>query len=152
VVAAAGATGTPTGIACPVGVSAAIPVVNKVAVGQQVTFVPKTAASLYTTYDLSKWVDGLSIGGDVTYQSKLALGYTGRSVSFTDRATQTLARLAETPESINLNAFVSYKTGRYRFSVNGYNLTDRLNYTQVFANRAVPAAGRTVIVSVGATF
>ena len=47
---------------------------------------------------------------------------------------------------------MAYKTGPYRFAVNLYNLADRLNYTQVFGNRAVPAAGRTVIFSVGATF
>jgi catecholate siderophore receptor len=47
---------------------------------------------------------------------------------------------------------MTYRTGPHRFAVNLYNLTDRLNYTQVFSNRAVPAAGRTVIFSVGATF
>ena len=52
-----------------------------------------------------------------------------------------------------LDAFVAYKfAGRYRVSVNVYNLADRLNYTQMFGNRAVPAAGRTVIVGLGATF
>ena len=151
-VAAAGTTGTPTGIVCAVGVTVAIPTVNQIAVGNQVTFVPKNAASFFTSYDLSSWIPGLSIGGDATYQSKLNVGYTARSVSYTDRASQTAVRLSETPESINVNAFASYKTGPYRFAINGYNLTDRLNYTQVFGNRAVPAAGRTIIVSVGTTF
>jgi catecholate siderophore receptor len=152
VVAAANATGTPTGIACPVGVTAAIPVLNTVAVGNQVAFVPKNSASLFTTYDLSNLVDGLSVGGDVTYQSKLPVGYTARSVSFANRSTLTALRLSEVPENITIDAYVAYKTGPYRFAVNLYNLDDRLNYTQVFGNRAVPAAGRTVIFSVGATF
>ncbi|MBS0334834.1 MAG: TonB-dependent receptor [Proteobacteria bacterium] len=144
--------GTPTNIVCPVGVTAATPVLNTVAVGQQVTFVPKNSASLFTTYDLGRWVEGLQIGGDVTYQSKLFLGYTARSVSFTDRATLTAAKIAEQPETLTFDAFVAYRTGRYRFAVNGYNLADRLNYTQSFGSRATPAPGRTIIFSVGATF
>jgi len=92
------------------------------------------------------------VGGDVTYQSKLPVGYTARSVSFANRSTLTALRLSEVPENITIDAYVAYKTGPYRFAVNLYNLDDRLNYTQVFGNRAVPAAGRTVIFSVGATF
>lgn len=145
-------SGVPTNIVCPVGVSAPIPVLNTVAVGQQVTFVPKNSASLFTTYDLAHWIDGLSVGGDVTYQSRLPLAYTARSVSFTDRGQLTALRLAEAPENITVNAFAAYQAGRYRFSVNLYNIADRLNYTQVFSNRATPAAGRTVIFSVGASF
>jgi catecholate siderophore receptor len=145
-------TGTPSNVVCPVGVAAAIPVLNTVAVGRQVTFTPKHAASLFTTYDLGDWVEGLSVGGDVTYQSKLFLGYTARSVSFADRGTLTAARIAEAPESLTFDAFVSYRRGPWRVSVNGYNLADRLNYAQAFSNRATPMAGRTVIVSVGASF
>jgi catecholate siderophore receptor len=144
--------GAPTGIVCPVGVTEAMPVPNTVAIGHQVTFVPKHSASFYTTYDLSDWIDGLSVGGDVTYQSKQHVSYRARSVSFADRETLTPERLSVVPDSLTLDAFASYRTGPYRFSVNLYNLTDRLNYAQVFGNRAVPAAGRTVIVAVGATF
>lgn len=150
--AAANTTGTPSGIVCPVGAAAAFPTLNKAAVGRQVAFVPKHSASLYTTYDLSRWLDGLSVGGDVIYQSTTPVGYTARSVSFTDRASQTPLRLAQVPESVTVDAYLSYKAGPYRLSINGYNLADRLNYAQVFSNRAVPAAGRTIILSVGATF
>ncbi|MGH6963961.1 MAG: TonB-dependent receptor, partial [Phenylobacterium sp.] len=151
-IAAANATGTPTGIICPVGTTAAFPTINQVAVGSQVTFVPKNSATLFTTYDLSDFVDGLSVGGDVIYQSKTPVGYTARSVSFADRASQTALRLSEVPDNVTVDAYVAYKTGPYRFAVNLYNLGDRLNYTQAFGNRATPAAGRTVIFSVGATF
>jgi catecholate siderophore receptor len=150
--AAASASGTPTGIICPVGTAAAFPTINKVAVGQQVTFVPKDSATFFTTYDLSDLVDGLSVGGGVTYQSKTPVGYAARSVSFADRASQTALRLSEVPDNVTVDAYVAYRTGPYRFSANAYNLADRLNYTQVFGNRAVPAAGRTIIFSVGATF
>lgn len=145
-------TGAPTTVVCPVGVKAALPVLNTVAVGQQVNFVPKHSATLFTTYDLSSWIDGLSVGADATYQSRLSLGYTARSASYADRSTLTALRLAEAPENVTLDAYVSYKTGPYRFAVNVYNLADRLNYTQSFGTRATPSAGRTVIFSVGASF
>jgi len=144
--------GTPTNIVCPVGVTAAMPVLNTVAVGRQVAFVPKHSASLYTNYDLSDWIDGLSIGGDVIYQGKQYAVYQARSVSFADRATLTANRIGVIPENLTVDLFAAYRTGPYRFSVNVYNLTNRLNYTQVQSNRAVPAAGRTVIFSVGASF
>jgi catecholate siderophore receptor len=151
-VAAANATGTPTAITCPVGVTAAIPLPNTIAIGEQVQFVPKHSANFYTTYDLSDWIDGVSVGGDIAYQSKQHLVYQGRSVSFADRATLTPTRLGIAPESVTVNAFAAWRTGNYRFSVNAYNLTNELYYSQVFSNRATPAAGRTVIFAVGATF
>jgi catecholate siderophore receptor len=145
-------TGAPSNIVCPIGVTAAMPVLNTVAIGRQVTFVPRHAASLFTEYRFSGPLQGVEIGGDVTYQSKLALGYTARSVSFADRATLTAAKLAEAPDNMTVDAFAAYRTGRYRVAVNAYNLTDRLNYAQVFGNRATPAPGRTVVFSISASF
>jgi catecholate siderophore receptor len=145
-------TGTPTGVVCPVGATSAMPVLNTVAVGRQVVFVPKHSASLYTNLDLGRWIEGLSVGGDISYQSKIAGAYTARSVSYADRATLTAVRLPVIPSSVTLNAFASYRIGAYRVGLNVYNLTNALNYTQVFGNRAVPTPGRTFIVSLGATF
>ena len=151
-VAAASATGVPAAAICPLGVTAAIPVLNTVAVDRQVIYVPRHSASAYTTYDLSRVVDGLSVGGDVVFQGLQKVVYQPRSVSFADRATLTPLRLGVVPKSVTLNAFVTYRTGPYRFSVNAYNLTNRLNYSQVFSNRATPAAGRTLIFALGASF
>jgi catecholate siderophore receptor len=53
---------------------------------------------------------------------------------------------------VTLDAFASYSFGAYRVGVNVYNITNRLNYTQLFGNRGTPSPGRTVIVSLGATF
>lgn len=145
-------TGTPTNIVCPAGVGAAMPVLNTVAVGRQVTFVPKHSASLFTEHRFRGALDGLEIGGDVTYQSRLNLAYTARSLSFADRGTLVAAKLAEAPANLTLDVFAAYRMGRYRLAVNAYNLTDRLNYAQVFGNRATPAPGRTVVVSLSASF
>jgi len=143
---------TPTTVVCPVGVTSAIPVENTVAEGRQATFVPRNAASLFTTYDFQGPLTGLEIGGDVTWQSRLFVGYTAVSVSYVDRASLVASKIAEVPENLTLDAFVAYRFGKYWVAVNVYNLADRLNYAQVFGNRAVPAAGRTVIVSLGAGF
>ncbi|MBW8813470.1 MAG: TonB-dependent receptor [Caulobacterales bacterium] len=142
-------TGTPSGIVCPVGVTTAIPIANPVAIGRQVTSAPRHSGSLYSTYELT---DHLTVGGDLVYQGRMAVQYQARSLSYADRATLVPLRIAQVPKSVTLDAFIAYRTGPYRVSLNLYNLTDRLNYAQVFANRAVPAAGRTAIVSLGASF
>ena len=76
----------------------------------------------------------------------------GHGLSLVPRGLQSASKLSEVPANVTLDAFAAYSFGRYRVSLNVYNLADRLNYTQVFGNRGVPAAGRTVIVSLGATF
>jgi catecholate siderophore receptor len=37
-------------------------------------------------------------------------------------------------------------------AVNGYNLTDELNYDGLWGNRVIPAPGRSVTLTVGAKF
>ena len=151
-VAAANATGTPTGVICPLGAAAAFPVLNTAAVGQQVTSVPEHSASLFTTYDLGERVRGLTIGGDLTWQSEMFLSYQARSLSYADRATLVASRIAKAPEGFTVNAFATWRFDRYALGLNVYNLTDELAYTQVFSNRAIPTAGRTVVLSFGARF
>jgi catecholate siderophore receptor len=137
-----------TGVACPAGVTAGTPVPNLAIIGRQVIFVPKNAGSFWASYDASKFFRGLSFGGGVTYQSKMPVRYNALSPV----GAPALASIAEIPDTVSLDAFVAYKFGAYRVSLNGYNLTDRLNYVQSFGNRGVPAPGRTVIFSVGFTY
>ncbi|HEX7758307.1 MAG TPA: TonB-dependent receptor [Caulobacteraceae bacterium] len=145
-------TGTPATVVCPVGVTAVIPVENTVAEGRQVTFVPRNAASVFTTYDFQGRLAGLEVGGDLTWQSRLYVAYTAMSASYANRSALVASKIAEVPQNLTLDAFAAYRFGPYRVALNVYNLADRLNYTQVFGNRAVPAGGRTFIVSLGATF
>jgi catecholate siderophore receptor len=139
---------TPTTLQCPVGAPASTPVLNPFVIGRQVTFVPKNSASLWTTYDLKDLVPGLSAGGGVTYQDKLYLGYTTATVAPNPTG---LSKIAMVPENISIDGYLAYEVGHVRIAVNGYNLTDRLNYSQVFGNRAVPT-GRSIIVSLGVRF
>ena len=100
-------------------------------------------------------MDGLSVGGDVTYQSELPTGYAARSVSYADRATLTPLRLSVVPENVTLDAYVSsYKT-RHATSLlrqRPASMGHRLNYAQAWSNLELPASGRKMIFSLGATF
>ncbi len=58
-------------------------------------------------------------------------------------------RIVEIPETFQLDFFASYKISNLEFGINLLNVTDRLNYSQSFGNRGTPAAGRTVLFSVG---
>ncbi|HXJ00501.1 MAG TPA: TonB-dependent receptor, partial [Micropepsaceae bacterium] len=137
-----------TGVACPAGVPVGIPIPNLAIVGRQVIFVPKNAGSFWASYDAAQFLPGLSLGGGITYQSKMPVRYNALSPV----GAPALASIAEIPDTVSLDAFVAYKFGAYRVSINGYNLTDRLNYVQAFGNRGVPTPGRTVIFSVGYTY
>jgi catecholate siderophore receptor len=56
------------------------------------------------------------------------------------------------PENFTLDAVVSYSHENYRIALNGYNLTDELNYAANQNARAIPSSGRTFLLTVGATF
>jgi catecholate siderophore receptor len=146
---AAPAANPPPGMICPAGVSPGTPALNPIAIGKQISFTPKNAASLWTSYDFSAFLPGLVAGGGVTYQSRLHNAYTAASASIADPATIVPYRLVEIPETIQLDLFANYKIENLTFGLNLLNVTDRLNYVQSFGNRGTPAPGRTVLFSVG---
>jgi catecholate siderophore receptor len=108
--------------------------------GNDVGNVPENAVSLWTTYDiapLAKLPGKLLLGGGVFYQSGV---FTASS------------NLYEVPANFSVDAMISYEYQNYRIALNGYNLTDELNYNASFNARAIPASGRTLLLTVGATF
>jgi catecholate siderophore receptor len=115
-------------------------------IGRQITFVPKHAASIWGDYNARDLLKGLSFGAGLVYQSHLFNGYTAPSA-----AAYPLGRIVEIPETVELDAVAAYEIDKLRFQLNVNNLADRLNYSQSFGNRATPAAGRTIIFSVGTT-
>lgn len=119
---------------------------NLAIIGNPVEGVPKNAASLWTTYEVSTLFPmrgKLLAGGGVTYRDAVYV-----------RAD----KLAEVPHSFTLDAIVSYEYENYRIALNAFNLTDRINYNTFFAGsnqfaaRAVPSSGRTFVVTAGAKF
>lgn len=116
--------------------------------GNPVPGVPKNSVSLWTTYDVATLFAGavpgsLLVGGGFTYRDKMYIRND---------------EMAELPHSFSLDALISYEYRNWRVALNGYNLTDRLNYDSFFQGenlntaRAIPSAGRTVVLTVGATF
>lgn len=110
-------------------------------VGNEVPFVSPNNFTLWTTYELTKlWT---------TVPGKLLVG---AGVTYADEYYTNSANTAIIPDTFSLDALVSYEYENYRIALNGYNLTDELNYAAGWGSRAVPAAGRTFTLTIGATF
>lgn len=113
-------------------------VVNTAVIGNQVRYVPKHAASVWTAYSAADgMLKGLQLGGGLTYQSKVFLNAENNQV---------------TPSCVSYDALVAYTFGNFRLAVNGYNLNDKRFYSQVNGGRVVPAAGRSFVASLGIAF
>lgn len=113
---------------------------NPSTVGNEVAYVPHNAVSLWTSYEVSRHFDmegKLDVGGGIVYSDAYYTnsGNTGRI-----------------PESFSLDAFIAYEYKNLKFALNGYNLTDNLNYSTGWSNRAVVAPGRSFVFTVGAKF
>ena len=110
-------------------------------VGRRVQFVPRHAAALWTTYEAFRDTPyQLTLGGGITYRSEVFLN---------------AANTAKAPANFSLDALIAHSFGerkQWRLAINGYNLTDELNYDALFGNRAIPSAGRTVIFSLAAVY
>ncbi|MBO1074760.1 TonB-dependent receptor [Roseomonas marmotae] len=108
-------------------------------VGKRVQYVPKHAAALWTTYDFNRDTPmNVTVGGGITWRSKVFLD---------------AANTAQAPSNFSLDAVISHRINdSLRVQVNGYNLTNEVNYSALFGGRVVPSPGRTVLVSVAAEF
>lgn len=103
--------------------------------GNRVQYTAKHAATLWTTYQVTR---ELLVGTGFNFQSS--------------RVTNA-ANTGEVPYDLTIDALVSYQVSdNLRFNVNGYNLFNRDNYTQIFGTRAVLSQGRTVIASTAIDF
>jgi catecholate siderophore receptor len=119
---------------------------NPYTVGTQVIFVPKNAASIWSSYKLDELVPGLGFGGGLVYQSKL---FVRNTTAGTAPVATGLSRIAIIPRTLEFDAVGTYDIDKLHFQLNINNLSDELNYSQSFGNRGTPSAGRTFIFSVG---
>ena len=119
---------------------------NSAIIGNHVPGVPQNSATLWTTYDIAALVNvpgKLLVGGGVTYAEEMFI-----------RNDET----NKIPQTLVFNGLVSYEIDRYRFALNGYNLTDELYYDGFFqgenayTSRATPGAGRSVTFTAGVKF
>lgn len=108
------------------------------AIGRQVRYVPKHSASLWAAYKpVEGSLKGLEIGVGGNYQSKVFLDSQNSQVA---------------PSYVAVDGLLAYDFGKYRIAINGYNLTNKLYYSQVNSSRVVPAAGRSFLASFGVSF
>jgi catecholate siderophore receptor len=113
-------------------------VIDTLAIGKQVRFVPKQSASLWSHFAPQDGaLKGFEVGAGLTYQSEIFLD---------SRNTQA------TPSFVTVDFLAAYQFGRYRIAVNGYNLADETFYSQVHGGRVLPGAGRSVIANFGVRF
>ncbi len=110
-------------------------------VGNEAPGVPEHNVSVWTSYTLPEVASlpgRFSLGGGFQY----ATSYWADS-----------ANTARIPETFSLDAMVAYKQDNFRISLNGYNLTDHVNYESSFStSRAVPSSRRTFMLNIGTTF
>lgn len=109
-------------------------------IGNRVSYTPENAFSLWTSYEVSRHLDmegRLDLGGGIFYSD----AYFSNS-----------ANSGKIPSSFSLDAFVAYEYKDWKIALNAYNLTNELNYSTGWSNRAVVAPGRSFVLTVGAKF
>ncbi|WP_149537019.1 TonB-dependent receptor [Siccirubricoccus phaeus] len=110
-------------------------------VGKRVQYVPRHAAAFWSTYEFFR---------DTPYQFTFGGGITWRSQAYLNAG-----NTAEVPSNFTLDALISHNFGdrrQWRVALNAYNLTDELNYDNLFGNRVNPSAGRTFIASLAVVY
>jgi len=113
-------------------------VIDTASIGKQVRYVPRHAASLWTSYKPANGsLKGVEIGVGANYQSKVYANNANSQV---------------VPAYASFDAMLGYSFGNYRVALNGYNLGNKLYYAQVNGGRVVPAAGRSLLVTLDASF
>ncbi|MEN3166214.1 TonB-dependent siderophore receptor [Gluconobacter sp. OJB] len=110
--------------------------------GNRVPYVSRHGLSVWTTYDVTSFLQGmpghLLVGGGFNYRSQY---YLDNAMSL------------RIPAAVTADAMISYDIKRYHAAVNVQNLNNTLAYSSAFANGyATPVAGRTVIATVGLNF
>ncbi len=103
---------------------------NLAELGRQLPNTPPHNFTLWSTYDLTpQW----TIGGGVTYAARTFVNTTNTSY---------------VPDYWKLDLMTSYKvTKDSLLQLNIYNVTDELYYAQYYGGHAVPAPGRTAMLT-----
>lgn len=108
-------------------------------VNNRIQYVPKNSATFWTTYNIAaKTPYNLTVGGGLTWRQGVWLD---------------TANTARVPATVNFDAVISHSFGQHwRVAMNGYNLANRLNYSNLFQNRVTPAIGRAFLFNISASY
>lgn len=108
-------------------------------VGKRIQYAPKNSATIWSTYTIAPnrpW--NLTFGGGLTWRDGVWLN---------------AANTARVPATMEWDAVISHNFGKHwRIAMNGYNLDNRLNYGNLFSDRATPSVGRSFLASISATY
>ena len=107
---------------------------NKFLVGQRLQQTPKHSLSLWTTVNP---MQGLSLGGGAVYQD----------VTVANNPTSESAALNKVPNFWRFDVVAIYAWRNTELQLNLNNLTDALYYSEYYAGHAVPADGRSAMLS-----
>lgn len=107
--------------------------------GKRIQYVPKNSATLWTTYDIAPQTPyNVSVGGGITWRQAVWLD---------------AANTARVPATVNFDAMISHTISKHwKIAMNGYNLGNRLNYSNLFSNRVTPSIGRSFLFNIAATY
>lgn len=107
--------------------------------GKRIQYVPKNSATLWTTYDIAPQTPyNVSVGGGITWRQGVWLD---------------AANTARVPATVNFDAMISHAISKHwKIAMNGYNLGNRLNYSNLFSNRVTPSIGRSFLFNIAATY
>jgi catecholate siderophore receptor len=117
---------------------------NTFSIGREVYYTPRNAATLWTTYELGGILKGLTVGGGVTYQDRVYTNYV--------YVAPHTGNVFSAPVTIDYSSLIQYRWSHYTVALNGYNLTNRLNYSQVYTNRVLPEQGRSFVLTLATKY
>ncbi|RKH07565.1 TonB-dependent siderophore receptor [Corallococcus sp. CA047B] len=107
--------------------------------GQRLVNTPKRSFSLWTTYAI---LENLSVGGGAVYQDVVPVNNPANATTL----------LSKVPNYWRFDAFASYAFKKVDLQLNVYNLTDKLYYDAYYGGQAVPAEGRSAVLSANVRF
>ncbi|WP_084711982.1 TonB-dependent receptor [Tanticharoenia sakaeratensis] len=112
---------------------------TKADIGKQIAFAPRNSATFWSTYSIAPHTPwNVTFGGGLTWR---------------DRAWLNAANTAYVPHTMEWDAVISHNIGKHwRFALNGYNLANRLNYSNLFSGRATPSTGRAFLGNLSLTY
>lgn len=108
-------------------------------IGKRIRYVPKNTATFWTSYNIAPdtpW--NTTIGGGLTWH---------------DSAYLDAGNTAKVPYTMSWDAMISHNFAKHwRVALNGYNLTNRINYSNLFSDRVTPSVGRSFLGSISFTY
>ena len=108
-------------------------------IGKRIQYAPKNSATIWSTYTIAPnrpW--NVTFGGGLTWRDGVYLN---------------AANTGWVPATVEWDAVVSHNFGKHwRVAMNGYNLDNRLNYSNLFSDRATPSVGRSFLFNLSANY